>query len=90
MDRTRSTREDRSLYRTERWKQLSLRRLQLHPWCVGWPIGKHGTEKVLAEVTDHIKPASLYPELFFEETNHQSLCRDCNTLKGYSETGGAC
>ena len=30
---------------------------------------------------DHIKPKSLYPELTFEFTNLQVLCRDCNMGK---------
>lgn len=30
---------------------------------------------------DHIKPVSNYPELMFERTNMQILCRECNTRK---------
>lgn len=31
---------------------------------------------------DHIKPRSLFPELAYEPTNLQVLCRDCNFGKG--------
>lgn len=30
---------------------------------------------------DHIKPFSKYPELFFEPSNLQILCKHCNILK---------
>lgn len=85
VDVKRNTTDYRALYRTEKWKQTSRRHLALHPWCVGFPAGSHGTERVLAQCTDHIRPAHRYPELFFEPSNHQSLCFDCNTSKGGSE-----
>lgn len=72
------------LYRTEKWKQLSRKRLIDHPWCVGFPKGVHGAVSVLAECTDHIKPAHLFPDLFFLPENLQSLCFACNTRKGNS------
>lgn len=81
-DQVRQRRVDRSLYRTEKWKQYSRNRLSEHPFCVGYPLGCHGTVGVVAYCTDHIKPASYYPELFFDPDNHQSLCKDCNERKG--------
>ena len=77
----------RRLLKSERWKRLSKRRLALHPWCVGYPLGKHGTDRVLAQCTDHIKPGHLYPELFFDPDNHASLCHACNTTKADRDDG---
>lgn len=81
-DRTRFARVDRSLYRTERWKQYSKRFLALHPWCVGYPPGVHASHRVLAQVTDHVKPAAQFPNLFFDPDNHMALCKVCNDRKG--------
>jgi 5-methylcytosine-specific restriction enzyme A len=72
---------------SRRWAQYSKRRLAEHPWCVGYPAGVHQTPR-LAECTDHIKSARQYPELHWEPTNHQSLCRACNVAKAIAEEGG--
>ena len=66
-------------YRTEQWKQYSRRRLAEHPWCV--LCGR------LAQCTDHVQPAATHPELFFEESNHRSLCWSCNRATA-RPTGG--
>lgn len=76
------------LLHTNRWKQTSKRRLALHPWCEGFPLGVHGSNRVLAFCTDHVKPVKDFPELCFDPTNHRSLCRDCNSRKGIAEEGG--
>lgn len=36
---------------------------------------------VLAEVTDHIVPVSKGGSMW-DRSNHQSLCRSCNSAKG--------
>lgn len=84
-DATRNTKHYRKLYRTHRWKLASQRNLARNPWCAGFPSGFHGADRVLAQCTDHIRPAHLHPERFFDEANHQSLCFDCNTRKGQAE-----
>lgn len=43
---------------------------------------------VLAEVTDHGESAAAHPELFWEPSNHQSLCTDCNKRKAIEVEGG--
>jgi 5-methylcytosine-specific restriction endonuclease McrA len=88
VDRARRDAPERELYRTERWKQASLRNLAQHQFCAGFPLGVHGTDKVFATCTDHIKPANQYPELFFDPRNHRSLCDACNQRKGSSDTQG--
>lgn len=76
------------LLHTNRWRETSKRNLALHPWCVGYPGGVHGNQRVLAQCTDHIKPVKDYPELCFDPSNHQSICHDCNRRKGIAEEGG--
>ena len=69
----------RALYRTSRWKRCSRARLARFPWCA---LCAAKGIRTLATCTDHIQPASQCPELFFEETNHQSACDACNAAKG--------
>ena len=73
---------------TREWAAYSRRRLAKHPLCVGYPLGVHGDRVVAAEVTDHIESAATHPELFWVETNHQSLCQDCNKRKAIDLEGG--
>jgi 5-methylcytosine-specific restriction protein A len=74
-DTYRHSDEARALYRTERWKQMSLANLAEHPWCVR--CAEKGIKR-LAKVTDHIIAANHRPDLFFEPTNHRSACWACN------------
>jgi 5-methylcytosine-specific restriction protein A len=64
----------RRLYKTKRWERYSKWHLRGHPWCV--LCGARAT------VTDHIVPAHVAPELFFQEKNHRSLCNRCNVRAG--------
>ena len=73
---------------TRRWGTYSQARLAKHPLCVGYPAGVHGELIVVATVTDHIEGAVAHPELFWEKTNHQSLCDDCNKRKAIELEGG--
>jgi 5-methylcytosine-specific restriction enzyme A len=79
-DERRGTRHERGY--TNRWAAYSQRRLAQHPWCVGYPQGRHDAAPVLASCTDHIQPARARSDLFWEPSNHQSLCRACNSQKG--------
>ena len=80
-DAARNNNPNRQLLRTERWKQTSRRFLAENPWCIGYPHGHHGTDRVLAQCTDHIKPVSKFPGLAFEWSNFSPLCFDCNRRK---------
>jgi len=64
----------RQLYKSTRWRRYSKWRLRGHPFCsrCGAP----------AKVTDHIVPAHVAPERFFDPTNHTALCVSCNVRKG--------
>jgi 5-methylcytosine-specific restriction protein A len=72
---------------TNAWARYSKQRLAQHPWCVGYPNGCHDVP-TLADVTDHILSGQARPDLFWEETNHQSLCGACNRRKSIAEEGG--
>jgi 5-methylcytosine-specific restriction protein A len=63
-----------------RWERYSRARLREFPFCVLCDR--------LAEHTDHIVSARDEPARFWDPTNHQSLCADCNRRKAIAEEGG--
>lgn len=84
-DHQRASRHERGY--TNKWDVYSKARLASDPFCVGYPHGYH-THKTLADVTDHIVSAVARPDLFWEQSNHQSLCSDCNKRKAIALEGG--
>lgn len=66
------------LYHTFRWTRLSRAFRQSHPLCA--ECARNGRLKA-AEVVDHITPFPVCRD-FFDESNLQSLCSDCNIAKG--------
>lgn len=61
-----------------RWNKLSRQLRELHPWCA-----QCGSRNDLT--VDHIIPLSdLHPDLRYEISNLQVLCRSCNSSKGNS------
>lgn len=66
------------LYHTFRWTRLSRAFRQSHPLCA--ECARNGRLKA-AEVVDHIVPFPVCRD-FFDESNLQSLCSDCNIAKG--------
>ncbi len=66
------------LYHTYRWTRLSRAFRQSHPLCA--ECARNGRLKE-AEVVDHITPFPVCRD-FFDESNLQSLCADCNIAKG--------
>ncbi len=63
-----------------RWKRASERYKRLHPLCVccqamGIATGERGRTGILV---DHIVPAWVAPELFWDESNWQTLCHQCD------------
>lgn len=65
-------------YHSFRWTRLSRVWRMEHPLCE--ECRKRGIVK-RAEVVDHIIPWPVCRD-FFDRTNLQSLCADCNTAKG--------
>ncbi len=65
---------------TSRWRRYSKNRRKYHPLCerCGHP----------AQVTDHIIPHKGDMVLFWDGSNHQSLCKKCHDTKTAKEDGG--
>lgn len=73
-----------AFYKTEAWRRLRFRALELYG-CKCGACGRKPPEVVLH--VDHIKPRSKYPKLELDITNLQILCEDCNVGKSnLSET----
>ena len=71
---------------TSRWDRLSLRHRKLEPLCREClRMGK----TTPAAATDHIIPhQGTADDLFWDRSNHQSLCLTCHGLKSWRETQG--
>lgn len=73
-ERQRPSRLDRGY--DYRWRKLSKQLREMHPFCK-----QCGATKDLT--VDHIVPlVDLHPELRYEISNLQVLCRRCNSTKG--------
>jgi 5-methylcytosine-specific restriction endonuclease McrA len=65
---------------SSKWAAYSKARLRKHPWCV--KCGEPAT------VTNHIISAKARPDLFWEKSNHESLCTRCNLRQNIEREGG--
>ena len=68
-------------YHSTRWYKLSVRWRIAHPLCE--ECRKKGIIRE-ADCVDHIIPVPVCED-FFDEANLQSLCRECNNLKGQKD-----
>lgn len=66
------------LYHTFRWTKMAKAWRDSHPLCE--ECKKRGVIK-LGTVTDHVIPWPVCGE-FFRQDNLQTLCEECNNLKG--------
>jgi len=82
-ERYRGTRTERGY--TNAWLRYSQRRLAEHPLCERCKTNGRYTA---ATVTDHKLPHRGIPDLFWDPTNHQSLCKPCHDTKTAREDGG--
>lgn len=73
--------KEQLLYNCRRWKITSQLYLVNHPVCV--ICGKPATD------VDHIVPHKGDEKLFWDETNYQSLCRECHNKKTYDENAAS-
>ena len=58
-------------YNTDRWRDARFRHLQQHPLCVKC---EKQSKVVIAKVVDHINDHKGDYDLFWDESNWQSLC----------------
>ena len=65
-----------------RWNKARIRFLKAHPLCV--ECQKQG-RLVKAAVVDHIVPHRGDAKLFWDESNWQSLCKNCHDHKTMTE-----
>jgi 5-methylcytosine-specific restriction protein A len=82
---------------TSRWARYSKAWLKKYPLCGMRRDGQINNEyrrpeciargPVQAECVDHIRAASL-GGAFWDPANHQSLCLNCNRVKGIKYEGG--
>jgi 5-methylcytosine-specific restriction protein A len=63
-----------------KWRLYSRARLRKHPNCVH--CGK------VATITNHIRSAKQFPELFWDKSNHESVCVGCNNRIAIAREGG--
>lgn len=68
-----------------RWRRIAQAFLSSYPLCVRCSQLGH---KVAAVHVDHIKPVRLFADLIYEESNLQSLCRRCHSIKTVQEQNG--
>jgi len=67
------------LYHTARWTKLSAAFRATHPLCA--ECQARGIIRP-ATVVDHIVPYPICADYFFDRSNLQALCSDCNHKKG--------
>lgn len=70
------------LYNSRQWQAIRAAQLASSPWCVDCLAdGYH----VAATEVDHIQPHNGNPDLFFDGTNLQSLCKTHHSSKTATE-----
>lgn len=68
-----------------RWRKASKAHLAANPLCV--PCKEKGVCES-ATIVDHIVPHKGDEELFWDESNWQSICKPCHDSKTAREDGG--
>jgi 5-methylcytosine-specific restriction enzyme A len=68
-----------------RWRRYRIMFLHEHPLCVECLKKDRITAST---VVDHIVPHKGNYNLFWDETNHQALCKECHDYKTATEDGG--
>ena len=67
------------------WRKYRILFLREHPLC---EICLKEGKITQANVVDHIKPHKGNKDLFWDENNHQALCKECHDRKTATEDGG--
>lgn len=69
-----------------KWRQYRLAYLSKHPLCEGC---RKQAIVTAASVVDHIVPHQGDPRLFWDENNHQALCKPCHDVVKAAEERSA-
>ena len=69
-------------YHTARWTRLSRAFRAEHPLCA--ECQRHGVIRP-STCVDHIEPWPICADRFYDRTNLQALCDECNHLKGQQD-----
>ena len=77
----------RAWYKLARWVKERAAFLAEHPLCVD-VFGFHDGSVVAANVVDHKVPHKGDWDLFWDQTNWQSMCKPCHDHKTVVEDGG--
>lgn len=72
----------RRLRSTSRYRRARRTFLAANPWCR--ECERHGLSTPAAEL-DHVVPAVVAPDRFWDRTNWQPLCRPCHAAKSATE-----
>lgn len=78
----------RSWYSTERWRKRRRAFLRQHPFCVECRKENKPLSQCLADTVDHKIPHRGDYELFWAESNWQSLCGSHHSRKTCMADGG--
>lgn len=78
--------EHKSLLTSRKWAKYRRAFLSTNAFCV--MCVARGDTLAEAEVVDHIQPWRFFPDLFWEESNHQGLCWPHHNHKINTEEGG--
>lgn len=70
---------------TKKWQKARADYLAAHPYCV--ECEKQG-RRTLATDVDHIIPHRGDQKLFWDQSNWQSLCHSCHSIKTIKEENG--
>lgn len=82
----RKAKSTKALYDSKRWKDTRARVLDSEPLC---RICRREGRITEATVVDHIKPHRGDLDLFWDDDNHQPLCKPCHDRKTSEETRSA-
>jgi 5-methylcytosine-specific restriction enzyme A len=75
---------DHDFYNSDHWRKAREVQLLHEPLCRScWALG----QTTPAVVVDHIQSRADRPDLEFERSNLQSLCKRCHDRKTYAENG---
>lgn len=68
------------LYKTKRWQILRIKVLVRDTYTCQMcgTILRDGRSSPYSAVVDHLQPAGLRPDLFFDEGNLQAVCKSCH------------